>query len=84
VEQELTRLLELAGQHFGAQIVDYMSVIASEVLDERGGVGSALQAQRCEVKARRPTFGAVAKSRDRVMVEPKAKQVVEQQVRFLI
>jgi hypothetical protein len=61
-----------------------MSVVASEVLDEGGGVGSASQGQRCKIEARRPAFGAVAKAHDRVMGKPKSKQVVEQQIRFLV
>jgi hypothetical protein len=84
LQQEGADLLGLAGQHFGAQVVNDVAVIAGEVLDERVGVGSPSQGERREIEPGHPPFRAISQPYDRLMVESQPVQVVEEEVSLLV
>jgi hypothetical protein len=55
--------LRLADQYLGAEVVDHVSIITSEVLDERRGIGPISKRQRRKI---RPAAHPSVRSRSRI------------------
>ena len=83
MEQERERGRIQRVEHFRAEVVDHVPVVAGEAGDEGHRVRPVTQSQRGQLQPGRPPFGAALQPADILRTEVQMQQIVEQQVALL-